>query len=83
MPLYNYVCASCGRRDRKVCSPQEALAVPECCSAPMKRDPKGPSSRCVEVIDNGLMVKRVERLTEADRLFKERSKITEKERNNQ
>jgi hypothetical protein len=39
----------------------------------MVRDEQPPSVRVVETIDNGIMPKKVERLSEAERLFKERA----------
>ena len=38
----------------------------------MDRDAQGASSQNVEVLDNGLMNKRLERLADAERLFHER-----------
>jgi hypothetical protein len=41
----------------------------------MERDPSGPTNQRYERLDNGLMPRAVERLVDAERLHKERSKI--------
>jgi hypothetical protein len=72
MPLYKYQCQVCGKELRRICDAQEALTPPECCSKVAVRTPSGASSRCTEIIDNGIMTKKIERLVDAERLFKER-----------
>ena len=39
----------------------------------MERNPSGASSQAVERLDNGLMPKAVERIADAERLYKERA----------
>lgn len=48
------------------------------CGLEMVRDPRPPSSRVTEVLDNGLMNKRLERLADAERLFADRHEAVER-----
>jgi hypothetical protein len=68
----------CSAEKRRVCSAEEAQCPPECCGQAMKRTPRGATSRVVESLDNGVMTKRLERLADAERLFRERAKATKK-----
>jgi len=43
------------------------------CKVPMTRESEAPTSRVVEVLDSGLMSRRVERPADAERLYKERA----------
>lgn len=79
MPLYCYQCSTCKKTARRICSPDESKTAPICCEKPMKRTPKPITSRCVEVLDNGVMPKKLERLVDAERLFRERAEATKKE----
>lgn len=75
MALYNYRCDGCGKKARKISTPEQQQ-TPQCpdCVQDMVRDPTGPSSQKMERLDNSLMPRRVERLADAERLHKERSK---------
>ena len=44
----------------------------------MVRAARGVSSRCVETLDNGVMGRKLERLTDAERLYHERAEATKK-----
>lgn len=79
MPMYYYQCEACKKTVRRICSPEQSTDLPKCCSGAMVRTPKPPTSRSVETLDNGLMVKRIERLTEAERLFHERADAVQKQ----
>ena len=79
MPLYYFECQTCKKTVRRVCSPKD-LKAPVCCGGSMTRTPRPPTSRCVEVLDNGVMTKRLERLTDAERLYHERAEATKKQR---
>jgi hypothetical protein len=79
MPMYYYQCETCKKERRRICSPEESGKAPSCCGQPMKRAPRACTSRCVETLDNGLMTKSLERLTDAERLFHERAEVTKKQ----
>lgn len=77
MPVYNFRCASCKQLTRKLMKVEtyEALASAsvECrCGGVATREMQAASSQTMEVLDNGLIARRVERLSEAERIFKER-----------
>lgn len=77
MPLYNFRCATCKQTTRKLMKVEayEALesASIQCkCGGAAKREMQAASSQTMEVLDNGLVARRVERLSEAERIFKER-----------
>jgi hypothetical protein len=78
MPLYHFECIQCGQVVRKILKAQD-LAQTEvlCCDTPCRRTPRPPSTQVKEVLDNGLMTKKVERLSDAERLFRERALIPE------
>ena len=80
VPLYCYRCPGCGKTSRRICSPLESRTRPRCCGQDSERVPGSVSSRTVEVLDNGVMTKSIERLTDAERLFRERHDAVEKER---
>jgi len=80
MPLYHYACAACGKIMRRICTPEESQKLPVCCNNNMTRTPKPATLRVVEVLDNGAMSKKLERLSEAERLFHERAQATKKQR---
>lgn len=50
--------------------PSERLC--KSCQSPLVRTPKAPTTRVVERLDNGLMVKALERLADAPELHRER-----------
>ena len=78
MPLYYYQCSVCFKESRRICSPEESKTPPLCCEKPMVRAARGVSSRCVETLDNGVMGRKLERLTDAERLYHERAEATKK-----
>lgn len=75
MPLYNFVCSKCGTKKRRIFSVEESKKPQPCpqCKADMERDQTGPTRQVMERLDNGLMPRAVERLSEAERLYKERA----------
>lgn len=88
VPLYYFQCPA-GHRVAKILKPTEVDTVRKCnvvvpgeepCSLELRRDPHPPTSQVTEVIDNGLMVRAVERYPEAGRLFQEKKEIAEKQR---
>lgn len=77
MPLYHYTCPSCRAALRRILNREAAKRDQRCptCSAVLVRAPSAPSTSVVERLDNGHMPRAVERPAEAERLFRERSKI--------
>lgn len=82
MPLYHYSCPGCLSKSRKILTPAESKAPQTCkeCSGVLAREMSPPSSQTTEIIDTGFMPKRLERLADAERLFKERNEIAKKNR---
>lgn len=80
MPRYTLVCRSTAHFEpeikvliRKSTKELAGILCPDC-KAPMMREPEGPSSNITEVLDNGMMARKVERPADAERLYKERAK---------
>jgi DNA-directed RNA polymerase subunit RPC12/RpoP len=72
MAVFWYKC-KCGASLRKLLE----KAVPQVCSScgkKMARSPRPVTTKTNEVLDNGLMVNRVERLVNAEEIYKERSR---------
>lgn len=78
MPLYYFKCHTCGLTFRRILKPEEAAAQGCTCGSILRRDPRPPSTRVIETLDNGLMTKRLERLADAERLFAERNEAVKK-----
>lgn len=87
MPMYNYRCGRCGKVSSHlfkagkqpaevVCNQQEG-PDPWICVGTAERDVGAPTTKIVEVRDNGNMGRKIEQLGDADRLFRERSQIPE------
>lgn len=74
MPIFNLVCIQCGHRTRKLIGNPENLEKMFCrdCDGHYQREGEGPTSRIIEVRDNGLMPKKVEQLANIDELIKNR-----------
>lgn len=75
MPIFKLVCPKCGLKLAKILqrTPEEsALCCLNCGDVVLVRDGGGPSSRVVEVRDNGVMPKKVEQLANIDELIKNR-----------
>ena len=79
MPLYYYQCSLCNKESRRLCTPDESKVPPICCKKAMVRSPRPPSQRATEILDNGIMTKRLERLVDAERLFHDRVEAVKKE----
>lgn len=74
MPLYNFNCNLCGKNKQRICNAKESKEIISCdCGGQFMRNPLPPTTRITETLDNGIMPRKVERLSEAERLFKERS----------
>lgn len=76
MPKYNLICKDCGLRQIRILLAPNGITMVECkkCGGKCKRLVKGPSSRVMEKLDNGSMVRAVERLANAEELSQERAK---------
>lgn len=75
MPMYYFTCDSCAESQGLRLKPGEQKAPRACpkCGTALRRDPRPPSTQVMESIDNGIMPRRVERLADAQRLFKDRA----------
>jgi len=75
MPMYYFTCDSCATTQGLRLKAGEQKTPHACrdCGSMMRRDPRPPSSQVMESIDNGLMPRRVERLADAERLYKDRA----------
>lgn len=78
MPLYYFKCSHCGKTSRRILKPEEVAGQTCTCGAFTTRDPQPPTTRVVETLDNGVMTRPVERLADAERLFKERNEATKR-----
>lgn len=76
MPVYNYSCTDCGVATKRLRPAAEGNLPFACdCGGQFERNPSAvPSIRVVEVLDNGIMTKAVERPADAERLFRERAR---------
>ena len=73
MAFFKVVCTGCGAADQRMAdTAEEAVQAPCGCGAAVKRRPTGPGAQKVEVLDNGLMARALERPADAERLWKER-----------
>jgi DNA-directed RNA polymerase subunit RPC12/RpoP len=85
MPFYFFTCTKCGAEFGIIRSPKEISDIKTLpckdCDGESVRTPTGPTGATVkETIDTGLMPKSLERLADAERLFKERNRIAEKKK---
>lgn len=71
MPIFNLECPECGEQIRKVLPEFKDVPCPKCQTV-LVRNGEGPSSRVVEIRDNGYMPKKVEQLANINELIKER-----------
>lgn len=74
MPAFCLKCKECGVFRRKLAKTW-ALVNLKCpdCDGEMERAPEGPATQVMESLDNGVMVRRVERFRDAERMYKERA----------
>lgn len=77
--MYRFKCDLCGRTTSKILSDNaaaKAWAGTACVQGPgcwgqFKRDARPATSRVTEVLDNGIMARRVERPADAERVYYE------------
>lgn len=76
MSLYHFSCVGCEEDTRRLLEKPSEVSIQICkkCGDKLTRVPNPPTSAIIEVLDNGIMSKKVERFSEAERLFKERAK---------
>jgi hypothetical protein len=73
MAFFKVVCTGCGVADQRMAETAAAAVEALCsCGAAVKRRPTGPGAQKIEVLDNGLMARAIERPADAERLYKER-----------
>ena len=75
MALFNLLCTKCGSSKRVFGETFEELTIDQkvCkCGYCAVRLTKGPSTSIMERLDNGVMVKALERYADAERIFQER-----------
>jgi len=82
MPLYRFFCPSCSARQTRILrvpfdelSPEKVRDILTCkmCGKCVKRDPSPPTTQSKETLDNGAMPHAVERLKDAEELYKDRA----------
>jgi hypothetical protein len=80
MPLYYFQCSGCQKSLKRLMTPEQYKALEPADSVPCKecgsqahRTPSAATSQVNEVIDNGFMTRRLERIADAQRIYAERS----------
>jgi hypothetical protein len=76
MPLYHFECPNCHKLQRRILEPDRiGAAVVICeCGDFMDRKVMPPTTKITEVLDNGAMVRKVERPANAEEMYRERAK---------
>jgi hypothetical protein len=73
MPLYDMRCPSCKKTCKKLTAKlPKIICAP--CNVAMVRDFNAPGCQVNEVLDNGHMPRKIERLRDAEALYRDRSK---------
>ena len=75
MAAFYFTCKVCQKPQRRIVRAEEVPTLTCECGGQLERTPSPPTTQVMETLDNGAMPRRVERLSEAERLFKERSKL--------
>jgi ribosomal protein L37AE/L43A len=76
MPVYHFKCPNCGFADRKILTPEAVRVINfHCkkCATKMERNAQPPTTQITETLDNGVMVRKLERLADAEQIFHERA----------
>lgn len=79
MAVYRLLCTACGHRQRVLASRPPAEPKCEDCGGDCRRAPPATGVSAVEHLDNGLMVRPVERPVEIERLRREAIDTVEKD----
>ncbi|MDE2425739.1 MAG: hypothetical protein KGO96_07515 [Elusimicrobia bacterium] len=76
MPLFYFKCPYCNTPFSFLLKNENDGKDKKCknCNIPLIRTIKSPNIEHKEVLDNGAMVRKVERLVDSEEIFKERSK---------
>ena len=82
MPLYYFKCVGCKTPKSVICKSKDLKKPRFCleCGQSLVRAPKGFSSNITETLDNGIMVRKIERIAGAEEIFKERAKKDSREK---
>jgi hypothetical protein len=76
MPIYYYKCPECNSTNRRLLAGEaeaDKMLLLCHCTAEMVRAPQPPTARITETLDNGVMVRKLERLADAEQIHKEMS----------
>lgn len=79
MPLYYFRCSKCFKRTAKILKVDAYAALRPAdgiycsCNYWAPREMTGATSKAMEVLDNGLMARPIERLADAERIYSERA----------
>lgn len=74
MPLYYFTCLECKAPDKRILEPERVKnVVCRKCGGKVERNPRPPTGMLKEVVDNGLMPKRLENFIDGQSLTKARS----------
>lgn len=68
MPVFNFKCLSCGDLSRRLLPHLSETKICLLCGATLERVSAGPTTKVIEVRDNGFMPKQVEQLANLDEL---------------
>lgn len=83
MAKFNASCRNCGYKGaiiRARAPDFSTLPCPKCATLFLERDEEPATTRITEVLDNGLMSRRVERLADVERMVKDRVVADKKSR---
>jgi hypothetical protein len=74
MPLYKFVCLDCAEPTKKLMDSGASRLDLKCkCGGSLVRDASPPNSVLYEALDNGAMPRRLERLQNAEELYRDRA----------
>lgn len=75
MPIYNFICPNCSKTKKLLRKNESQAKEIKCeCGTQMNRDTKPLTSKTTEIIDNGLMSKKVEVASNIKESLEERKK---------
>jgi putative FmdB family regulatory protein len=76
MPLYYFRCGPCNSQIKVFCKPEKLQDERKCktCGSNLVRNQQSPTTNVMEILDNGLMARAVERIADAEEVFKERAR---------
>ncbi len=75
MPLFNFECPNCKVLIKRILTVEGSKVGVQCktCPATLRRVYGAASSQVKEVLDNGIMTKRIERYSDAEELYYDRA----------